>query len=75
MNQGGKYRLWLTREIISEAKPYLDQDFNYSFRQYLLKYYFQGDLQITYLGGTWSGGQNFRVELAPCIVIISIDGL
>lgn len=71
----GKYRGWLAWRIIKESKPIMDDVYSYSLGQYVQKYYFTSELSIQYQGGTWASGQNFRVQLGGCVVIVSIGDL
>lgn len=68
----GKYRFWIAVQVISEAKPTMDQEFNYSFHEYIKAYYQTNQLSISYLGGSWANGQSFRAEMGECSVIILV---
>lgn len=71
----GKYRWWLTRQVLREAQPYLHNDFGLPFREYVKDYYQRNALTITYLdGGTWATGQSFRVVKGGCVIVVTVDG-
>lgn len=71
----GKFRAWIVTRIIADAKPMMDQEFNYSFGQYLQAYYRTDEMAIEYLGGDWENGQSFRVTIGGCIITVVTDGL
>lgn len=53
----------------------MDQEFNYSFGQYLQAYYRTDEMTIEYLGGDWENGQSFRVTIGGCVITVVTDGL
>ena len=69
----GKLRVWLAAQLVYKAKPYMDNEFNYSFGQYLNKYY-QNEMKAEYLGGNWATGQSFRMTMGDCNVIVVTEG-
>ncbi|MEM7039844.1 MAG: hypothetical protein AAF570_22920 [Bacteroidota bacterium] len=68
----GKLRVWVARPIIQDAKTYFDPHFGLSMRQLMRRYYVSGAMSITYLGGSWADGQDFRVQLQDCVVIVTL---
>lgn len=71
----GKLKVWLASEVLSEAKPVLDQDGCHSMWYYLDCYYQTEDVTITYIGGDWENGQSFQVSrVGGGIIITTIDG-
>ena len=71
----GKLSPWLAADVITRAKPSLMQEFGYSLWEYLHHYYRSENLAITCLGGTWTDGQAFQVQMGGSGVIVLTEGL
>ncbi|HHG83575.1 MAG TPA: hypothetical protein ENJ82_02400 [Bacteroidetes bacterium] len=73
----GLLHFWVAGPVIAKGLQHLSPEYpTYGFWQFLRAYYVTRELKITYLGGTWSSGQSFYLQMdgGGGIGIILTDG-